>query len=140
MLAVLSGMSDTAQMEQNIATFRCFQPLTAAERETLRQAARLYRESGPAATADFTPYEGIGPEGVSAADILDTWNACMIQPDPTFGAEGNYFSCQKAKRGLRQVDRCISGPVILADGTDVTERVRRAEDFLNEHTFFQYQF
>lgn len=139
-LAVLSGMSDTAQMEQNIATFQRFQPLTAAERETLRQADRLYRESGPAATADFAPYEGIGPKGVSAADILDTWNACMIQPDPTFGAEGNYFSCQKAKHGLRQADRCIPGPVILADGTDATERVRRAEDFLNEHGFFQYQF
>ena len=53
-------------------------------------------------TADFTPYEAINPNGVSAADILDTYNACMLQPVPTFGAEGNYFSCQKAKRGLRR--------------------------------------
>ena len=45
----------------------------------------------------------------------------MLQPVPTFGAEGNYFSCQKAKRGLRREDRCIPGPAVLADGTDVTE-------------------
>ena len=64
----------------------------------------------------------------------------MLQPDPTFGAEGNYFSCQKAKRGLHQAGRCIPGPAVLSDGTDVTGLVRQAEDFLNEHTFFQYQF
>ena len=139
-LAVLSGMSNTAQMEDNIAAFHHFQPLTETEREVLDRTARLYRESGPAATADFAPYEAIAPRGISAADVLDTWNACMLQPDPTFGAEGNYFSCQKAKCGLHQADRCIPGPAVLADGTDVTALVRRAEDFLGEHTFFQYAF
>ena len=139
-LAVLSGMSTPEQVADNIATFQRFQPISEKEREILRQTAGLYRQSGPVGTADFTPYEAINPNGVSAADILDTYNACMLQPVPTFGAEGNYFSCQKAKRGLRREDRCIPGPAVLADGTDVTELVHRAEDFLSENSFFQYDF
>ena len=139
-LAVLSGMSTPEQVADNIATFQRFQPINEKEREILRQTAGLYRQSGPVGTADFTPYEAINPNGVSAADILDTYNACMLQPVPTFGAEGNYFSCQKAKRGLRREERCISGPAVLADGTDVTELVHRAEDFLSENSFFQYDF
>ena len=137
-LAVLSGMSTPEQVADNIATFQRFQPINEKEREILRQTAGLYRQSGPVGTADFTPYEAINPNGVSAADILDAYNACMLQPVPTFGAEGNYFSCQKAKRGLRREDRCIPGPAVLADGTDVTELVHRAEDFLSENSFFQY--
>lgn len=62
----------------------------------------------------------------------------MLQPDPTFGAEGNYFSCQKAKCGLGRDDRCIPGSVLLPDGRDASALIREAEDFLNEHTFFQY--
>ena len=139
-LAVLSGMSTPEQVADNIATFQRFQPINEKEREILRQTAGLYRQSGPVGTADFTPYEAINPNGVSAADILDAYNACMLQPVPTFGAEGNYFSCQKAKLGLRREDRCISGPAVLADGTDVTELVHRAEDFLSENSFFQYDF
>ena len=139
-LAVLSGMSTPEQMEDNAATFQKFQPMNESELEILRQTVVLYRQSGPVGTADFTPYEAVNPNGVSAADILDTYNACMLQPVPTFGAEGNYFSCQKAKHGLHKEDRCIPGPAVLADGTDVTELVHKAEDFLNKSTFFQYEF
>ena len=139
-LAVLSGMSTPEQMEDNAATFQKFQPMNESELEILRQTVVLYRQSGPVGTADFTPYEAVNPNGVSAADILDTYNACMLQPVPTFGAEGNYFSCQKAKYGLHKEDRCIPGPAVLADGTNVTELVHKAEDFLNKSTFFQYEF
>ena len=139
-LAVLSGMSTLGQVEENVAVMRETQPLTERELDTLAQAARLYREAGPAGTADFTPYEAVNPKGVSAADILDTYNSCILQPVPTFGAEHNYFSAEKAKYGLRKDDLCIPGKVILADGTDRTELIHQAEAFLNEHTFFQYAF
>ena len=139
-LAVLSGMSALEQMEDNIATFRNFQPMNEREREILRQTARIYRRSGPVGTADLAPYEVICPNGISAADILDTYNACMLQPVPTFGVEDNYFSCQKAKKGLHKEDCCIPGPAVLADGTDVTELTHRTEAFLNQSSFFQYEF
>lgn len=31
----------------------------------------------------------------------------LPQPDPSFGAEHNYFSAEKAKHGLHKDDRCI---------------------------------
>lgn len=139
-LAVLSGMSSPAQVEENVSTMGDARPLTKQKRNILAQAARLYREAGPAGTGDFTPYETINPRGISAAVILDTYNSCMLQPDPTFGAEHNYFSAEKAKHGLHENDRCIPGEAILEDGTNATELVRKAESFLNEHSFFQYTF
>ena len=95
--------------------------------------------SGVAKTADFKPYEAINPKGISAAAILDCYNSCMLQPVPTFGAEHNYFSSEKAKFGLRKDDICIPEKVVLADGTDATELVHEAEKFLNDNSFFQYE-
>ena len=139
-LAVLSGMSTLEQVEENVATLQDVNPLTQQEQRVLEEAARLYRESGPARTADFSRYEAVSPRGISAAVILDTYNSCMLQPVPTFGAEHNYFSTEKAKHGLRKEDLCIPDAVILADGTDATELVHQAERFLNENSFFQYDF
>lgn len=71
-------------------------------------------------------------------EVQYCYNSCMLQPIPTFGAEHNYFSSEKAKCGLRKDDICIPGKVILADGTDATELVHDAEKFLNDNSFFQY--
>lgn len=139
-LAVLSGMSTLGQVKENVAVMQDAQPLTKQDQDILAQAARLYQKTGPVGTSDFTPYEAVNPKGVSLAAILDTFNSCMLQPDPTFGAEHNYFSAEKAKHGLHKDDRCIPGEVILKNGANITELVRKAEDFLNEHSFFQYEF
>lgn len=139
-LTVLSGMSTLEQVEENVAIMQNTQQLTKQEQNILMQAARLYRETGPAGTADFTQYETINPKGVSAAAILDAYNNCMLQPDPTFGAEHNYFAAEKAKHGLHKDDRCITDEVILKNGANMTDLVHKAEDFLNKHSFFQYEF
>lgn len=135
-LTVLSGMSTLEQVEDNVSSMKEFQPLSEKEREILQQVARIYRESGPAKTADFTPYEKINPKGISAAAILDCYNSCMLQPVPTFGAEHNYLTSEKARHGLYKEDLCIPGKVILEDGRDMTELVHQAETFLNENSFF----
>ena len=139
-LAVLSGMSDLDQVKDNVSFMKEFQPLSEKEKDILKQTARIYRENGPAGTADFIKYEKVNPKGISAAAILDCYNSCMLQPVPTFGAEHNYFSLEKAKHGLHEEDLCIPGDVILEDGTDATELVHKAEAFLNENAFFQYEF
>lgn len=139
-LTVLSGMSTLEQVEDNVSFMKDFQPLNDRKKEIITETAKIYRESGIAKTADFTPYEAINPKGISAAAILDCYNSCMLQPVPTFGAEHNYFSSEKAKCGLRKDDICIPGEVILADGTNATELVHDAEKFLNDNSFFQYEF
>lgn len=139
-LAVLSGMSTLEQVKENVATMQNMQPLTKQEQDILTETARLYRGTGPAGNADFSSYKTINSKGVSAAVILDTYNSCMLQPDPTFGAEHNYFSAEKAKHGLHKDDLCIPGEVILENGVNITEFIHKAEEFLNEHSFFQYEF
>ncbi len=139
-VAVLSGMSTLKQMEENVATLQDAKPLTRQEQRVLEEAARLYRESGPAQTADFSRYEAVSPKSISAAVILDTYNSCMLQPVPIYGAEHNYFPAEKANQGRHKEDFCYPDSVILADGTDATELVHQAEQFLNENSFFQYDF
>lgn len=138
--AVLSGMSTLDQVKDNVSFMKEFHPLNEREKDILKQTARIFQESGPAGTADFTKYEKVNPKGISAATILDCYNSCMLQPIPTFGAEHNYFSSEKAKHGLHKEDLCIPGDVILVDGTDATELVHKAEEFLSESAFFQYKF
>ena len=132
-------MSTLEQVEDNVSFMKDFHPLNEREKEIVAESARLYRMSGIAKTADFKPYEAIIPKGISAAAILDCYNSCMLQPVPTFGAEHNYFSSEKAKFGLGKDDICITGKVILDDGTDATELVHEAEKFLNDNSFFQYE-
>lgn len=139
-LSVLSGMSSFEQLQDNVAQMKDFQPLTEEERDIITETAKIYRRSGIAKTEDFRAYESINPKGVSAAAILDTYNSCMLQPDPTFGAEHNYFAAEKAKCGLHENDRCIPDTALLPDGTDVTALLHEAEEFLNKHSFFQYVF
>lgn len=139
-LTVLSGMSTLEQVQDNISYMKDFKPLNEGEKKMLAEIAGMYRASGPAGTADFRAYESICPNGVSAAAIVDTYNSCMLQPVPTFGAEHNYFAAEKAKAGLHEADKCIPGEAVLPDGTDVTELVHTAEDFLNRNSFFQYEF
>jgi predicted aldo/keto reductase-like oxidoreductase len=45
-MTVLSGMSTVEQMEDNLAAFQPFVPLSGAEQETLKQAAQAYNDSG----------------------------------------------------------------------------------------------
>lgn len=138
-LTVLSGMSDLAQVEDNISYMKDFQPLNDRELKILKEVSRIYKEEGPVHTADFSKYEEISPKGVSAAAILETYNNCMLQPNPGFAAEHNYFSVEKAKHGIKTEENCIPLPAVLSEGTDISDMVKEAEEFLNSNAFFQYE-
>ena len=137
--AVISGMSNLAQVRDNIATMNNFAPLTEEERTLLKKAVRAYEAAGPLGDMDLAPFEEINPKGISAAAILETWNHCMIQPVPTFAAEQNYFSTEKAKHKIRMDEPCMPENIVLRDGRDVTELVKGAEKFLTETMFFKYE-
>ena len=138
-LTVLSGMSDLAQVEDNIFYMKDFQPLNDRELKILKEVSRIYKEEGPVHTADFSKYEEISPKGVSAAAILEAYNNCMLQPNPGFAAEHNYFSVEKAKHGIKTEENCIPLPAVLSEGTDISDMVKEAEGFLNSNAFFQYE-
>lgn len=138
-LTVLSGMSDLAQVEDNISYMKDFQPLNDRELKILKEVSRIYKEEGPVHTADFSKYEEISPKGVSAAAILEAYNNCMLQPNPGFAAEHNYFSVEKAKHGIKTEENCIPLPAVLSEGTDISDMVKEAEGFLSSNAFFQYE-
>ena len=138
-LTVLSGMSDLVQVEDNISYMKDFQPLNDRELKILKEVSRIYKEEGPVHTADFSKYEEISPKGVSAAAILEAYNNCMLQPNPGFAAEHNYFSVEKAKHGIKTEENCIPLPAVLSEGTDISDMLKEAEGFLNSNPFFQYE-
>ena len=69
----------------------------------------------------------------------EAYNNCMLQPNPGFAAEHNYFSTEKAKHGIKTEESCIPLPAVLSDGTDISDMVKEAEEFLNSNAFFQYE-
>ncbi|WP_295779377.1 hypothetical protein [uncultured Intestinibacter sp.] len=57
----------------------------------------------------------------------------MIQPNPYFAAENNYY---KGVRYQNNIDGSwISEKIIDKDGKDITDKVREAEDFLLKNSF-----
>ena len=84
-LAVLSGMSDLAQVQENTTLFQNAQPLTVEDKEILKQIVSIYKKNGPLKTADFSLYAGLHYHGVPVSAVLDTYNTCQFQPNPSYG-------------------------------------------------------
>ena len=84
-LAVLSGMSDLAQVQENTTLFQNAQPLTVEDKEILKQIVSIYKKNGPLKTADFSLYAGLRYHGVPVSAVLDTYNTCQFQPNPSYG-------------------------------------------------------
>lgn len=136
-LAVLSGMSTLEQMEENCHVIKTAEPLSDEEQKIIKQAEAIYRASGPLGTADLSQYAGLTYHGIPVSAILQTWNICQIQPDPSFSDDNNYYKSAVAEEIHRDIhDELPEEKVILDDGTDITEKVKAAEKWLIEHSFF----
>ena len=129
-LTVLSGMSNLAQMEDNIGTMKDFQPLTGEELEMLVKLSGCQKESGPIGMVDFSAFEGVTYHGISAAALLDSYNAAMVQPNPDFSVELNYLANELLKIGVTDTAHTFAEETVLVNGEDVTAKVREAWDFL----------
>ena len=138
-LAVLSGMSNLEQLRDNISTMREYEPLSTDEEKIIHQCSQIYRENGSAGTADFSEYDDLNPKGISVAAILETWNNCTIQPVPSFAAEHNYFTTEKAKNHIPINESCLPPKILKKDGTDITAIAQEAEKFLMNCGFFKYE-
>ena len=83
-IAVLSGMSTLEQVLDNTKTANEAAPLTDADKKTLAEAMRLYRESAPIPQSEIDKLRGVLYHGVPVSAILQAWSICQIQPDPGF--------------------------------------------------------
>ena len=134
-LTVLSGMSNLAQMKDNISAMKDFTPLTAREEIMLSDIARSIKESGPVKTADYKQYEPLSYHGISAAALLDGYNSCMVQPNPGFAGELNYLANELLKQGVTDLKQPFPEEIVTLNGADITPQVKEAWDFLIAHSF-----
>ena len=135
-IAVLSGMSTLEQVLDNTKTADEAQPLTEDEKKALAEAMRLYRESAPIPQSEINGYKGLVYHGVPVSAILQAYSICQIQPDPGFSDDNNYLKNTIAEEAHLDIFGTLPEErVILADGADVTEEVRKAEQWLIENSF-----
>lgn len=134
-LTVLSGMSTMQQVEDNCSFMENFIPLTQGEMDLTQEIAKIYRVSGPLAMSNFSAYENVSQKDLPLAALLDCRNSMAIQPNPYFGAEGNYPGIALARAGVPDYDSWVQGTVTLADGTDVTELAKDTVAYIKEHAF-----
>ncbi len=67
---------------------------------------------------------------------MEAYNICQLQPDPGFTDDNNYLkNVIAAKAHLDCFGHLPEERVILADGTDATEEVLKAEQWLIKNSF-----
>lgn len=135
-LCNLSGMSTVEQVKENIRSVNDLDPLTDKEKAKLREIVRIYKDAGSIG-ADLSRFEGLKLHGAPVTGIMEAYNMCQLQPDPGFSDDNNYLKNVIAEQAhLDCFGELPAEKVILADGTDVTEEVLKAERWLIEHSFY----
>lgn len=104
-LAVLSGMSNMEQMEDNLSYMRSFQPLNEAEREAIRQAQAIMSDvkSIPCTACHYCT-EGC-PKGIAIPDVFAARNKQLIWGQLEEGAR-DYQKIAQENRGASECIGC----------------------------------
>lgn len=98
-LVVLSGMSDLAQMEDNISFMEDFSPMTARERIVVERAAELLRGGGAVpCTACRYCVEGC-PKHIPIPEYFALLNAERQEIEKDFSVQGVYYANLAAAGG-----------------------------------------
>ena len=131
----LSGMSTLEQVKDNIRSIKELDPVTEEEMAFLHEVVKVYKDAGPIG-ADLSRYEGLTLHGAPVTAIMEAYNMCQLQPDPGFSDDNNYLKNTEAEEAhLDFFKELPDEKVVLADGTDVTEEVRKAEQWLIDNSF-----
>ena len=131
----LSGMSTPDQVRDNINSVKNLEPVSDEEKEFLHEVVKVYKDAGPVGS-DLSKYEGVKLHGAPVTAILEAYNMCQLQPDPGFSDDNNYLKNTEAEEAhLDFFKELPDEKVILADGSDATDEVLKAEKWLIEHSF-----
>ena len=109
MAVVLSGMSDMAQMEDNLSAMADFRPLDETEREAIRQVCGIFRSLNliPCTGCRYCVDENHCPKSILIPDIFSamnareafhSWNSGMYYGVATRGGHGKASECIRCGR------------------------------------------
>ena len=104
MAMVLSGMSNMAQMEDNLSAMRDFMPLDAGEKQAIRQVCDIFRSLNliPCTSCRYCIEENHCPKDILIPDIFSAmnaheafhdWNSGMYYVVATRGGHGKASAC-----------------------------------------------
>lgn len=137
-LTVLSGMSNLEQVEDNTGYMHDFQPLTSEDRRALDSVKAEYQKTWKYQCANWFALDD-NAFGVPVSGILRAYNSLLIQPNPTFGAELNYYKSFRSgyNRSFENGDYTAQTEKI-GGAFDVTAALREAIDFETKNSFQSY--
>lgn len=136
--AVLSGMSDLAQLKDNIANMEDLQPLTKEEEELLARTVTEYQKQWKFACEDWAALDENAYQ-VPISGILRAYNSLQLQPNPYFGAELNYYKSFRSgyDRAYETGDYAAQTEKI-GNAFDVTAALKEAIEFETKNSFQGY--
>ncbi len=104
-MTILSGMSEPRQMEENLATFRSFEPLTDADRAVIADVVRAMQDM-PLVPCTACRYCTDGcPAGIHIPDVIRALNTARLYPGDS---RPKMFYKGLLRQGSGRASECIS--------------------------------
>lgn len=137
-LVVLSGMSNMEQLLDNTGYMQNFKPLTAEEQALLQDAKEAYHKQWKFNCADFSLLDA-NASGVPISGAIRAYNSLLLQPNPLFGAELNYYKSFRSAydRSFETADYTAQTQAI-GGAFNVNAALKESIAFLVEHSFQGY--
>jgi predicted aldo/keto reductase-like oxidoreductase len=128
-ITVLSGMSDTEQLEDNLATMSGLRPLDERERSALGSAARIIAAAGiPCTACRYCVKEC--PQGIAIPGIFSAMNKYLIFGDLAF-AKNSYQWETRTGGNAAQCLACGQCAAVCPQHISIAEELRHAAEALS---------
>lgn len=138
MLVVLSDMSDLAQVQDNTSYMQEFKPLTDGEKQALTAMKEKYQDTWKYRCSEWSVLDN-NTYNVPVFGIIRAYNSMLIQPNPYFSAELNYYKSFRSAydRAFETGNYTVQTKKI--DGAfDVTAALREAVEFHVKNNYQTY--
>lgn len=137
-MIVLSGMSSMPQVEDNTGFMQELKPLSDAEKDMLNFAKSEYTKNWKYNCKDFSILDN-NKSDVPISGIIRAYNSLLLQPDPYFGAELNYYKSFRSAYDISfENDNYSDMTKAIGGAFDVNKALKEAIDFQTKNSFQTY--